>query len=42
MTLDSFLEAAGDQGWEIVAAGNIGERHHRLYLKRSKSVGSSA
>lgn len=34
MPLDNFLTMAGDEGWEIVAAGNIGERHHRLYLKR--------
>ncbi len=32
--LDTFLAVAGDQGWDIVAAGNVGERHHRLYLKR--------
>lgn len=34
--LETFLELAGEQGWEIAAAGNTGERHHRLYLKRLK------
>ena len=37
LPLDAFLEAAGSEGWEIVAGGNIGERHHRLYLKRPRT-----
>jgi len=34
LPLDDFLSLLADEGWEIAAAGNTGERHHRLYLKR--------
>ena len=36
MALDDFLAIAGEQGWEVVAAGNVDARHHRLYLKRAR------
>ena len=32
-----LIAQLGDEGWEMVAAGNIGESTHSLYFKRLKS-----
>ena len=32
-----LIAQLGDEGWEMVGAGNVSESYHCLYFKRSKS-----
>lgn len=35
--LAQVISRLGNEGWEMVACGNVGERLHMLYFKRPKA-----